>query len=315
MTQRMESGVTDQFVYFDAPPGLGTWVVFGSLDGAAAAAFTTPTVNETDSTNMPGAYELLLDEQTTLTGGNSTEVLKLYISAAGWAGKSIEVEIFADSSGTLLTDWLEGGRLDNILDARMAEASIDTTGGAVDSVTLADTVTNLTNLPSIPANWLTAAGIAIDAGAKIRGSITGTSDSGSTTTMVDNARTEADGYWKGAAIRFTSGNIDGQTRIITGFVASSDTITFSPPTTSAVTTQTYEIVELIVDPWTRILGNTTYSASAIMQIAAGTSGGKMSGLATGTVTMRDLEDAANMVVGTVDADGNRSAITIIAPAD
>lgn len=35
-----------------------------------------------------------------------------------------------------LTDWLNGGRLDNILDARMAEASINTTAGVVDEVAL-----------------------------------------------------------------------------------------------------------------------------------------------------------------------------------
>src|SRR6185369_7520555 len=70
----------------------------------------------------------------------------------------------------------------------------------------------------------------------------GTSDSGTTTTMVDAARTEADtDYWKGSFIVFTSGNISGQARLITGFNASTDTITFAPATTQAVSTQTYEI--------------------------------------------------------------------------
>jgi len=72
---------------------------------------------------------------------------------------------------------------------------------------------------------------------------TGTSDSGTTTTMVDAARTEADtDYWKGLWIRFTSGNISGQTRLITGFTPASDTITFAPVTTQAVGTHTYEIL-------------------------------------------------------------------------
>ena len=72
---------------------------------------------------------------------------------------------------------------------------------------------------------------------------TGTSDSGSTTTMVDSARTEADtDYWKGCWIRFTSGNISGQVRLITGFTPASDTITFAPATTQAVATQDYEIL-------------------------------------------------------------------------
>lgn len=72
---------------------------------------------------------------------------------------------------------------------------------------------------------------------------TGTSDSGTTTTMVDAARTEADtDYWKGCWIRFTSGTISGQVRLITGFTPATDTITFAPATTQAVSTQTYEIL-------------------------------------------------------------------------
>ncbi|MGH2620937.1 MAG: hypothetical protein ACRDHG_10270, partial [Anaerolineales bacterium] len=57
------------------------------------------------------------------------------------------------------------------------------------------------------------------------------------------ARTEADtDYWKDLAILFTSGNISGQARLITAFNPATDTITFSPATTQAVTTQTYEII-------------------------------------------------------------------------
>lgn len=41
----------------------------------------------------------------------------------------------------VLTDWINGNRLDLILDARMAEASINTTAGAVDNVTLVATTT------------------------------------------------------------------------------------------------------------------------------------------------------------------------------
>jgi hypothetical protein len=43
-------------------------------------------------------------------------------------------------------DWTNAGRLDNILDARMAEASIDTTAGVVDRVTLTDTTTTNTDM-------------------------------------------------------------------------------------------------------------------------------------------------------------------------
>lgn len=71
---------------------------------------------------------------------------------------------------------------------------------------------------------------------------TGTADSGSSTTMVDAARTEADNdYWKGRLICFTSGNVSGQCAHIEDFVASTDTFTFKPALTQAVATQNYKI--------------------------------------------------------------------------
>lgn len=94
MSQWIQNGVLDQYVYFEAPPGLGTWVVYGSRNGAAATIFTTPTIAELGLGTMPGCYSLLLDEQTTMAAGNTTEILKLYVSAAGWGGASIEVTLF-----------------------------------------------------------------------------------------------------------------------------------------------------------------------------------------------------------------------------
>lgn len=71
----------------------------------------------------------------------------------------------------------------------------------------------------------------------------GTADSGSTTTMVDAARTEADAdYWKGRLLVFTSGNVSGQCAIITDFNQTTDTFTFAPPLTQAVATQNYVIL-------------------------------------------------------------------------
>lgn len=54
--------------------------------------------------------------------------------------------VIVDSTGLLLNEWQDGGRLNLILDARMAEASIDTTGGAVDNVTLVATTTANTDM-------------------------------------------------------------------------------------------------------------------------------------------------------------------------
>lgn len=73
--------------------------------------------------------------------------------------------------------------------------------------------------------------------------------------------------------------------------------------------------EIAQGTWAEVLGNTTMSASALVQIIAGVSAGKLSGAATTTVTIRDIEDNANLIVATVDGDGNRSSITITTPSD
>ena len=149
---RIPSGVTDQFIYFVAvdatdkttrETGLSSFTVYRSRNGAAAAAMTTPTVNETDATNMPGVYELLLDEDMTITAGNDSEEMAFHITATGMEPVTRTIELYRPKV--------------------TAGETIAATSGAVDNVTLTATATNLTNLPSIPANWLTATGIAADA--------------------------------------------------------------------------------------------------------------------------------------------------------
>ena len=49
--------------------------------------------------------------------------------------------------------------------------------------------------------------------------------------------------------------------------------------------------------------------AALRVLVAGMAG-KLSGAATATVTIRNLADSADVVVATVDADGNRSAVTV-----
>jgi hypothetical protein len=53
----------------------------------------------------------------------------------------------------------------------------------------------------------------------------GTADSGTTTTTTDIERTEANDYWNGYYIKFTSGSNFGRERLITDFDAATDTIT------------------------------------------------------------------------------------------
>jgi hypothetical protein len=104
---RVPHGETGRYVYFVAvdstdlktrQTGLTGFTVYQSRDGEAAASFTTPTVNETDNTNMSGVYELLLDEGTTMSTGNASEELCLHITQPSMAPVTRAVELYRDST-------------------------------------------------------------------------------------------------------------------------------------------------------------------------------------------------------------------------
>ena len=160
---RIPSGTTDRYVYFVAvdstdlktrETGLSSFTVYRSRNGAAAAAMSSPTVNETSSGSMPGVYELLLDEDTTLAAGNDSEEMVLHITATGMAPVTRTVEIYrpettegstlavADvasilaDSNELQGDWANGGRLDLLVDSIISK--VDVVDGIVDNI-LVDT--------------------------------------------------------------------------------------------------------------------------------------------------------------------------------
>ena len=90
---RIPSGTTDQYIYFVAvdatdlftrETGLaGKMVAARSRNGGAAALYTTPTINETDTGDMTGLYEMLLDEDMTIEAGNDSEEYALQIVDTG----------------------------------------------------------------------------------------------------------------------------------------------------------------------------------------------------------------------------------------
>lgn len=170
------------------------------------------------STEMDGDTVAVIVK--TSTSGAKTTPIVMYPNEAG--DIDVDVTAFGGTAGTF-----SGGRPEvNTTHA----AGTAWNSGAIGAATLA-------------ADTITAAKVAADVTTELRALASGTSDSGTTTTMVDAARTEADtDYWKGNLILFTSGTIAGQVRLITGFTPATDTITFAPATTQAVGTQTYEIL-------------------------------------------------------------------------
>ncbi len=150
---RIPSGVTDQYIYFVAvdstdlstrETGLTSFTVYRSRNGAAAAAMTTPTINETDTTNMPGVYELLLDEDMTIGSGNDSEEMVFHITQAAMAPVTRTIELYrpkitagntldVTTTGAAGIDW---GNVEN------PTTSVDL---SATSINLVDTATAVTN--------------------------------------------------------------------------------------------------------------------------------------------------------------------------
>lgn len=89
---RLASGVVDQYLYFIAidstdhisrKTGLSSFTVYRARNGGSATAYTTPTIAEVSSANMPGLYSLLVDEDMTIDAGDETQEVALHIAASG----------------------------------------------------------------------------------------------------------------------------------------------------------------------------------------------------------------------------------------
>lgn len=63
------------------------------------------------------------------------------------------------------------------------------------------------------------------------------------------------------------------------------------------------------NPWTEVI-ESGYTAAEILRLLASVMAGKSSGGGGATVTFRDAADSKNRITATVDANGNRTAITL-----
>lgn len=148
----------------------------------------------------------------------------------------------------------------------------------------------------------------------------GTADAGgSTTTIVDAERTEADtDYWKGSVVLITSGAAIGQARRISAFNAATDTLTVSPAFTQSIAAGvTYIILrtvaaEVLVDAIKASAIDATaiaaaaitaakFATGAIDAAAVGTAAIDADALAAGAIT------AATFAAGAIDASAIAAA--------
>lgn len=185
--------------------------------------------------------------QVELSSGSLDDVAGLGAAHSGTAqaGASTSITLAAGASAT-----------DDIYNDAIVEITSGTGAGQAQRITAYN---GTTKVATVEETWITtpdntsvydvypdaapASGGGGASATDVRSVANGTADSGTTTTLVDAARTEADtDYWVGCVLLITSGTISGQTRRITAFTPGTDTITVDTAFTQAVGTNTYEIL-------------------------------------------------------------------------
>ncbi len=214
-------------------------------------------------------------------------------NGAGSAGLYL-ANTLADTD-ELQTDWVNGGRLDLILDATAtgtAVADVPTvaefearTLPAADYVVVGDTLAAVTTVGSVTGAV---------------GSVTGAV--GSVTGNVGGNVVGSVGSVTGAV-----GSVTGAVGSVTGAVGSVTAgVTLANDAVSAAALSAAAIDEILDEQ----IGDGTITMRQALRVILAGMAGKLSGAATTSVTIRNLADSADVVVATVDADGNRSAVTV-----
>lgn len=188
--------------------GLSSFTVYRKRENGTLTAMTTPTVVEDSSSNAPGVYRLLLDEDTTIGAGNDTEVMTLHITHAGMEPVTMTVNLYRPklTAGQTLT--ISGG----------------SANAAVQSV-----ASNAINAAAIADGAIDLATFATDANPLFGILRRGTAQSATSTTLVlDSGASFGDDTPIGATL-VACGSTQGycQSRLVTDYTSSSDTATVS----------------------------------------------------------------------------------------
>lgn len=295
---RIPSGVTDQYIYFVAvdatdlktrETGLSGFTVYRSRNGGTAVAFTTPTVNETDTTNMPGVYELLLDEDMTIDAGDDSQEVCLHITHASMAPVTRTYELYRRSvtSGETLgvssaianvnvTQWRTG--IPNSLVGARVDVSVSAFDGTAGTFAAGRPEVNTTHV-SGTAQTARDLGANIDTTISSRLATVGYTAPDNATITAINAKTT---------------NLPSDPADASDIVALIDALPTAAENAAAVLAATVETGATVVQS---------------LRLANSALGGKVSGLGTTNPKFRNLADAKDVIDATVDADGNRSAVT------
>jgi len=252
--------------------------------GIAAASFAAGAINA--AAIADGA----IDAATFAAGAiTATVIADASIDAATFAANAITSTVIAD---------------DAITDAKVAsDVTIASVTGAVGSVTGAvGSVTGAVGSVTGAVGSVTGAvgSVTGNVGGNVTGSV------GSVVGAVGSV-TGAVGSVTGA-VGSVTGNVGGNVTGSVGSVAASG-IAAASFAAGAITASALaaDAVDEIFD---ELIGDSTITMRQALKVLVSGLAGKLSGAATTTITIRNVADDTNRIVATVDADGNRSAVTL-----
>jgi hypothetical protein len=128
---------------------------------------------------------------------------------------------------------------------------------------------------------------------------------GALTDWIDGGRLDTilDACATAAALSTHDGKLDTVDGIVDAILA--DTGTDGVALTAA---ERNAVADALLDRANAI--ETAWTVRKVLRIIAAACGGKLSGAGTSTNTIRDILDAKDRITATVDADGNRTAVTL-----
>jgi hypothetical protein len=201
----------------------------------------------------------------------------------------------------------------------------DKTGYSLAATTgLGNQTANITGNLSGSVGSVTAAVTAGTVSDKTGYSLTATTGLGNQTANITGNLSGSVGSVTGAvtgAVGSVTGNVGGNVTGSVGSVATGGIVSTSfaagAINAAAIAADAIGASELATDAVTEIANAVLaagsidgYSLENALRLCLAALGGKVSGAGTTTITFRNASDTANRIVATVDADGNRSAVTL-----
>jgi len=256
----------------------------------------------------------------------STQVARVGADSDTLETLSDEIAAVKAETAAILVDTgttLDGklNTIDTNVDSILADTGTD--GVVVASGQTVATVTNLTNLPTMPADWVTASGLKADAVTEIQSGLALAADLQDVEDKIDVIATDTTTeipatlatLATSAALATVDTNVDSvlaDTNEIQAELADGGRTDLLIDSIVDATTATGVLLKdaAIEAIFNDVVVTGTYTFAQLMKIMASALAGELSGGGTTTLTFKSVDGASDVIEAIVDANGNRTSVTL-----